>query len=92
MASEIIAETARMSPRGQIVIPQRIREKIGAKENELFVFTMLDSKTIALKILDRAELAEKFREIRAKSIKMSDEEIENEIAVVRANLRAKGSY
>lgn len=77
-------ETAKMSERGQIIIPKEIREYIGAEENTIFTVMPLDRETLIMKKLDRLKLVREFESIR-KNIKekLTPEEINQEIAEVR---------
>ncbi len=77
-------ETAKMSERGQIIIPKVVREYIGAEENTLFTVMPLDRETIIMKKLDRLKLVREFESIR-KNIKekLTAAEINEEIAEVR---------
>ena len=81
-------ETAKMSERGQIIIPKEVREYIGATENTLFTVMPLDKETIIMKKMDTEKLVQEFRRIRA-SIKgkMSEKEIEEEISQYRKEKR-----
>lgn len=81
-------ETAKMSERGQIIIPKEIREEIGASTNTIFVVSTLDKETIVMKKIDARALVEEFRRIRSRTKKMSPAEIEAEIHAYR---KSKGS-
>ena len=73
-------ETAKMSERGQIIIPKDIREYIDAKEDTIFTMMPLDKDTIIMKKLDKEKLIKEFRSIRGGvKEKMSSKEIEEEI-------------
>ena len=74
-------ETTKMSSKGQIVIPQDIREELNAKEGTVFV--VINTKdTIILKkietpskedlIRDLKEIAKEGRRLESKGIKESD--------------------
>ena len=77
-------ETAKMSERGQIIIPKGIRDYINAKENTLFTLMPIDSDTIIMKRLDRKKLVEEFKKIRERvKKKLSTEEINELIGEVR---------
>jgi len=81
-----IIETAKMSTRGQIIIPKDVREYIKAEENTIFTVVPLDKDTILMKKMDKKKLLEEFRNIRSGiKEKLSEEEIDNEI---RANRKA----
>ena len=81
-------ETAKMSERGQIIIPKDIRDYIGATDTTIFTIMPLDKETVIMKKLDRVKMIKEFREIR-NSIKdkLSAHEIAEEIAEVRKNKR-----
>lgn len=77
-------ETAKMSERGQIIIPKVVREYIGAEENTLFTVMPLDRETIIMKKLDRLKLVREFESIRENiKEKLTAAEINEEIAEVR---------
>ena len=77
-------ETAKMSQRGQIIIPRKIRYFINAKENTLFTFMTLDDETVVMKKLDKQKIIKEFQILR-NSIqdKLTSEEINNEIQQYR---------
>lgn len=77
-------ETAKMSERGQIIIPKEIRDYIGASDNTLFTVMPLDRETIVMKKLDKTKIMQEFRSIR-KSVKdkFTPQEISREIGEVR---------
>ena len=81
-------ETAKMSERGQIIIPKEIREEIGASTNTIFAVSTLDKETIVMKKLDTNSLVEEFRRIRSRTKKLSPEEIEALIHEVRKEKRS----
>ena len=73
-------ETAKMSERGQIIIPKDIRDYIDAKENTIFTIMPLDKDTIIMKKLDKEQLVKEFRSIRAGvKEKMSSKDIDEEV-------------
>jgi len=73
-------ETAKMSERGQIIIPKEVREFIDAKENTIFTVMPLDKDTIIMRKLDKAQLIKEFRSIRAGvRQKLSSKEISDEV-------------
>ena len=51
-------ETAKMSERGQIIIPKDIREEIGASTNTLFAVSALDKDTIVMKRINTKKLSQ----------------------------------
>ena len=81
-------ETAKMSERGQIIIPKEIREEIGASTSAIFAVSTLDKNTIVMKKLDTKSLVEEFRQIRSRTKKLSPSQIEAEIHAYR---KSKGS-
>jgi bifunctional DNA-binding transcriptional regulator/antitoxin component of YhaV-PrlF toxin-antitoxin module len=81
-------ETAKMSDRGQIIIPKDIREAIGANTDTLFAVSTINKDTVVMKKLDTSAVVEEFRRLRASTKKVSPEKIEAEINAVR---KAKGS-
>lgn len=79
-------ETAKMSQRGQIIIPKEIRNFIGAKEDTIFTMMPLDKETVIMKKLDTVSLLKDFRNIRARINKpMTSDDINAEIAQTRKN-------
>jgi len=84
-----IIETAKMSTRGQVIIPKDIRDYIKAEENTIFTVVSLNKDTILMKKMDKKKLLTEFRNIRDSiKEKLSTEEINNEI---RAHRKAYGS-
>ena len=61
-------ETAKMSERGQIIIPKEIRGEINADIGTIFAVSTLDKDTIVMKKLD---LVSEFRKLRGKARKVS---------------------
>ncbi len=76
-------ETAKMSERGQIIIPKVVRDYIGAKENTTFTVISLDKETIIMKKLDKMKLMQEFRSIRKSVEKLAPKEINKEIKEAR---------
>lgn len=76
-------ETAKMSERGQIIIPKEIREEVGALTNTIFAVSTLDKDTIVMKKIDAEGFIRQFREFRRKTKKLSPAEIEAEIHAYR---------
>jgi AbrB family looped-hinge helix DNA binding protein len=73
-------ETAKMSERGQIIIPKDVRDYIDAKENTIFTIMPIDKETIIMRKLDKAQLVKDFRSIRSGvKEKMTSKEISEEI-------------
>jgi AbrB family looped-hinge helix DNA binding protein len=73
-------ETAKMSERGQIIIPKDVREYIDAKENTIFTIMPIDKETIIMRKLDKAQLVKEFRSIRAGvKGKLSSKDVAEEI-------------
>jgi len=83
-------ETAKMSERGQIIIPKEVRDYIGANTNTIFTIMPIDRDTIIMKKLDRLKIIREFESIRINvKDKMTTEEINEEIAEVRKLRREK---
>lgn len=77
-------ETAKMSERGQIIIPKEVRDYIGAGESTIFTVMSIDRETIIMKKLDRQKIVKDLESIRNKiKDKMTSKEINEEIAEVR---------
>lgn len=81
-------ETAKMSERGQIIIPKGVREQIHADTNTIFVVDTLDKDTIVMKKFDSDAWIKEFRQIRSRTKKMSPEKIEAEIHAYRKEKRS----
>tara|TARA_Y100000310_G_C20606430_1_gene775715 strand:+ start:88 stop:342 length:255 start_codon:yes stop_codon:yes gene_type:complete len=80
-------ETAKMSERGQIIIPKGAREYIKAKENTIFTIMPLDTDTIIMKKLDKIKLIKEFESIRqGVKNKLSSKEINEEIKQTRKKI------
>lgn len=76
-------ETARMSERGQMIIPKSIREEIKASKDTLFALSTLDQNTVIMKKMDTSGLMEEFKSLRKKAKKLSPAKIEEEINAAR---------
>ncbi len=76
-------ETAKMSERGQIIIPKEIRSEVGALENTIFALSSIDKDTIIMKKLNTNALVNEFRRFRNKSKKLSPFRIEEEVNAAR---------
>ena len=77
-------ETAKMSERGQIIIPKDIRKYIGAIEDTIFTIMPLDKETIVMKKLDKMKLLREFNNIRSNvKGKLAQKEISEEILEFR---------
>ena len=79
-------EVTTISEKGQVVIPQSIRKEMGIKpKNKFLVYGRGD--TIIMKKLElpslKKEWEEIFRMMDKKALKISDQEIQNEIAAAR---------
>ena len=79
-------EVTTISEKGQVVIPQSIRKKLGIKpKNKFLVYGRGD--TIIMKKLDLPNLKQEwdniFKQMDKKELKMSEEEIQKEIAAAR---------
>jgi len=67
---------ARLSSRGQIVIPKELRDELGLKKDDLLLITTIED-TLVMKKLDRTKLLEEFESIRkAVKEKISSKEVE----------------
>lgn len=85
-------ETAKMSERGQIIIPKYVRDYIGAGESTIFTIMPIDRETIIMKKLDRLKLVRDFESIRENiKEKLTAAEISEEIAEVRRLKGQKGA-
>ena len=76
-------ETAKMSERGQIIIPKDIREEISAATDTIFAVSSIDKDTIIMKKLDTRALTAELNRLRVKARKISPEKIEAEINAAR---------
>jgi len=85
-----MVEIAKMSERGQIIIPKGIRAAIGVKEGAVFIMMVVDKKILMVP-LDRDKIRkdlEDFWNMRRKAKKLSAEEIDRAIHGYRAERRA----
>ncbi len=81
-------EMAKMSERGQIIIPKDIRNYVGAGESTIFTIIPLDHETIVMKKLDKKKLLKEFAQVRAGvKQKMNEEEVMEEITHYRKERR-----
>lgn len=76
-------ETAKMSERGQVIIPKDIREAIGANETTIFAVSTIDNETVVMKKINTKLLSEQFTKLRANAKKLTNKEIEEEINAAR---------
>lgn len=77
-------ETAKMSERGQIIIPKEVRDYIGAEESTIFTIMPLDRETIIMKKLDKLKIIQGFRRIRTEvKQKVTPKEINKDIEEAR---------
>lgn len=87
MYPNIDVEPSKMSTRGQIVIPQEIRQKLGLSRDALFMVGALDKDTIIMKKLDKSSIAGEFMKLRKEFVKrtggLSSREIETELNAAR---------
>ena len=63
----MVIETAKMSERGQVIIPKEVREAVGASTDTIFAFGTINKDTIVMKKLDTKSLIEEFRKLRPKA-------------------------
>ncbi len=80
---QMSVETAKMSERGQIIIPKDIREDINATTDTIFAVSTIDKDTIVMKKLDTKALVNEFNRLRSKAKKVSPDKIEEEINAAR---------
>jgi len=76
-------ETAKMSERGQIIIPKEVREEVNAKSNTIFAVSTLNKDTIIMKKLNTKALVAEFQKLRSKAKKISPSKIEEKIHAAR---------
>ena len=76
-------ETAKMSDRGQIIIPKEVREKVDANTDTIFAIGTIDKDTIVMKKLNTNALAAEFKRLRSRARKVSPDRIEAEIDAAR---------
>jgi len=76
-------ETAKMSERGQIIIPKEIREEINASTDTIFAVSSINKNTIVMKKLNTKALVEEFRRLRSRAKKIKPGKIEAEINAFR---------
>ena len=81
-------ETAKMSERGQIIIPKEVRDEVHASTNTTFVVKAIDKNTIVMKKLDSEAWIKEFNQIRKRTGKLSSAEIEELIHEVRKEKRS----
>ncbi len=81
-------ETAKMSERGQIIIPKEVREKVHADTDTIFIVDTLDKNTIVMKKFDSHAWIKKFKEMRKRTAKLSSSQIEAEIHDYRRQKRS----
>ena len=77
-------ETAKMSERGQIIIPKEVRDFIDANKSTIFTVMPLDKDTIIMKKIDKERLIKEFRSIRVGvKKKLRSKDINEEIRQTR---------
>jgi len=81
-------ETAKMSKRGQIIIPKEVRDEVHASTNTTFVVEAIDKDTIVMKKLDSAAWIKEFREMRKRTAKLTPKQVEDLIHEVRKEKRS----
>lgn len=91
--SGVIIEPAKMSTRGQIVIPQVVRDSLKVGKDALFMVGAVDENTIILKKVDHQKMMADFMKMRQQIIArtggLSSEEIEAEINALRAEKQGR---
>jgi len=87
--ANISVEPAKMSTRGQIVIPQAVRERVKAGKDALFMVGAVDEDTIILKKVNRQKIVSELLSMRKKILQrtggLTSKEIEDEIHAYRAS-------
>ena len=77
-------ETAKMSERGQIIIPKEVRDFIDANKSTIFTVMPLDKDTIIMKKIDKERLIKEFKSIRVGvKKKLRSKDINEEIRQTR---------
>jgi len=85
-------ETVKLSSKGQLVLPRRLREAVGAEQGDIFTIAQENGCII----LRKAQLPSKeqiardlaaFREMRRKAPKLTDAQIQQVIDDVRREIR-----
>ncbi|HLD41914.1 MAG TPA: AbrB/MazE/SpoVT family DNA-binding domain-containing protein [archaeon] len=80
-------EITKMSSRGQVVIPQEIREKEGLKEGEKFIVVDINGTIILKRVknISMEEFENTFKPIhaKAKGLNITEKDIEEEIQAYR---------
>ncbi|MFH1587155.1 MAG: hypothetical protein ABID38_04820 [Candidatus Diapherotrites archaeon] len=83
---EAILETTKMSTKGQVIIPKGTRKFIKAGRDTVFAVFPLDKGTVVLKKIERKEILDEFRKLRAGVRKrLSEGEINEIVHKVRQN-------
>jgi len=77
-------DTAKMSDRGQIIIPKSVRDLIGADNGTIFAVSAVDKDTVVMKKLDTDKFIDEFRRFRRGPKKLNPREIEEEIRKARS--------
>jgi len=77
-------EVTRIGERGQVVIPQSIRDKMPAPKGTLFSVILVDKDVLVMKRFDKIKILKEFKDLRT-SIKkrLKDEDIIKEIKEAR---------
>ena len=78
-------ETAKMSERGQMILPIEIREEINATAGTIFAVSVIDPETVVMKKIDTEQLVEEFKRLRGRTRKLSPAKIEAEIHASRGS-------
>ena len=97
--TSLTMDITKMTSKGQVVIPQEIREKEGLKEGEKLLVFDIDGTIILKRVsgLEKAKSRDKFEEnLRsmqetAKKYKITQKDVENEIAAYRKEQNARSS-
>jgi AbrB family looped-hinge helix DNA binding protein len=80
--------TAKMSERGQIIIPKEVRDGVHASTNTTFVVEAIDKDTIVMKKFDSEAYIKEFKEMRKRTAKLSSKQVEELIHEVRKEKRS----
>ncbi|HIH39456.1 TPA: AbrB/MazE/SpoVT family DNA-binding domain-containing protein [Candidatus Woesearchaeota archaeon] len=92
-------DITKITSKGQVVIPQEIREKEGLKEGEKLLVFDIDGTIILKRVsgLEKAKSRDKFEENlksmreTARRYKITQKDVENEMAAYRKEKYASGS-
>ncbi|MDY6788685.1 MAG: AbrB/MazE/SpoVT family DNA-binding domain-containing protein [Candidatus Nanohaloarchaea archaeon] len=84
MVGKMEIDTTKMSSRGQVIVPKKIRRDIGAEKGDIFTVASADENTVVLKKIDKEKLIAEFRDVREElDERLSQEDIDEEIKAFR---------